>query len=270
VNDAGRLHYLEVLDGIHSRLRPRTYVEIGVEHGPSMRLALPGTRTVGIDPAPAIRWPVPHGSQVFALESDEFFARHRLSDVFGGLATDVAFIDGMHLFEYALRDFMNVEQTCGPGSLVLFHDCIPVNAVSAARERTTNVWAGDVWKVIVALRKYRPDLTVMTVDAPPTGLGVVTKLDPTSTVLTDRYDEILAEYSDLPYEAIEHDTRAQLAIVPSDWAHIEPLLPSPFRATSPTLLRVGRALRLPTREQLRRSVPTSVRSAVRRVRGTAS
>jgi hypothetical protein len=261
---------LDVLDGIHRRLRPRTYVEIGVEHGPSMRLALPGTRAIGIDPAPAIRWPTPRDCRIFSLESDTFFAENRLNDLFGGLPTDLAFIDGMHLFEYALRDFSNVERSCARGSVVLVHDCLPIDAVTSERERATNVWSGDVWKLIVILRKYRPDLSVVTVDAPPTGLGVITNLDPTSTVLDDHYEEAVREHMDLPYSAIEHDTNEQLAVVPADWSHIEPLLPCAFRSTSPALLRVGRSMRWPTREQLRQGVPTQVRTAVRKVRGAAS
>jgi hypothetical protein len=261
---------LDVLDGIHRRVRPRTYVEIGVEHGPSMRLALPGTRAIGVDPAPQIRWPTPRDCRIFPLESDQFFAEHRLNDLFGGLPTDLAFIDGMHLFEFALRDFSNVERSATPGSMVLVHDCRPIDAVTAARERTTNVWSGDVWKLIVVLRRYRPDLSIATADAPPTGLGIITNLDPTSTVLVDRYDEIVAEYRDLGFDAIERDTNEQLAVVPADWAHIDPLLPQPFRKTSPSLLRVGRALRWPTKEQLRQGMPTQVRTAVRKVRGTVS
>jgi len=267
VND-GRLHYLEVLDGIHRRLRPRTYVEIGVEHGPSLRLALPGTRTVGIDPAPAIRWPVPRSTRIFALESDDFFARNRLADVFDGATTDMAFIDGMHLFEFALRDFTNVERSCWRGSIVLLHDCLPIDEVRAARVRTTNVWSGDVWKLILLLRKHRPDLSIVTLDAPPTGLGLITNLDPSSRVLTDGYDEIIAEYASLPYASVANDKNDQLAVMPSDWDHIGPRLPAAFRTTNATLLRLGRALRRPTREQLRRSLPSPVRTALGRVRGT--
>jgi hypothetical protein len=38
----------------------------------------------------------------------------------------------MHLFEYALGDFMNVEQRCGPVSMILVHDCVPIEAVTSA------------------------------------------------------------------------------------------------------------------------------------------
>jgi hypothetical protein len=32
----------------------------------------------------------------------------------GGLPVELGFIDGMHLFEFALRDFMNLERLCTP------------------------------------------------------------------------------------------------------------------------------------------------------------
>ena len=35
---------------------------------------------------------------------------------------DLAFIDGLHLFEFSLRDFMNVEKLAHPGSVVVFDD----------------------------------------------------------------------------------------------------------------------------------------------------
>jgi hypothetical protein len=48
--------------------------------------------------------------------------------------------------------------------------------------------------MLEVLARYRPDLVVVPVDTRPTGLLLVTALDPASTVLTDSFDEILAEY----------------------------------------------------------------------------
>ena len=41
---------------------------------------------------------------------------------------DIAFLDGMHRAEYLLRDFMNTERFSHERTLILLHDCLPVNA----------------------------------------------------------------------------------------------------------------------------------------------
>ena len=50
---------------------------------------------------------------------------------------DFAFIDGMHLFEFALRDFMNLERHCTPQSVIMVHDCYPTEREHAEREPQT-------------------------------------------------------------------------------------------------------------------------------------
>src|SRR5262249_35674270 len=100
--------YAQLLERLHRHLRPRTYVEIGVETGAPLRLAQPGTRAVGVDPRPVIGFPLPDGARVFTESSDDFFARRDVRAELGGLPVELAFIDGMHHFEYALRDFMNL------------------------------------------------------------------------------------------------------------------------------------------------------------------
>src|SRR5215467_1793101 len=50
--------YLEVMAMIHAHLRPRTYVEIGVNTGLSIALARPETRAIGIDPEPRVAAPL--------------------------------------------------------------------------------------------------------------------------------------------------------------------------------------------------------------------
>ena len=98
----------------------------------------------------------------------------------------------MHLFEFALRDFINVERYTSPTSVVVLDDMLPRSVTEAARDRTTSQWTGDVYKMVDVLREHRPDLTVVRVNTKPTGVVVVFGADSSSTVLRDHYDEILA------------------------------------------------------------------------------
>ncbi len=97
----------------------------------------------------------------------------------------------MHLFEYALRDFMNAERICSPHSLIIVDDIYPNHPAQAERNRRTRLWAGDVWKLIRYLRKFRPDLYVQPIDSAPTGLLLVAGLNPTNRTLWERYNDIV-------------------------------------------------------------------------------
>jgi hypothetical protein len=239
--------YLDLVDQIQATLLPRTYVEIGIEFGTSLQLALPGTQAIGIDPAPKVRHRLDRETRVYPLTSDDFFERHDVRALLGDRPIDLAYIDGLHLFEFALRDFMNVEAACGPDSVVLIDDTNPPDEASASRERITNIWAGDIWKVVVCLRRYRPDLTVTTIDVAPTGVTVVRGLDPESKVLPSRYDELCAEFVEMTYGELAVDQAGALNTIAADWDRIRGLLPDrPSRAGDPRVLSWRRALRRPT------------------------
>jgi hypothetical protein len=216
--------YYELLERIHSFLKPRTYVEIGIRQGHSLRLAKTAVASVGIDPAPALEEPPRRGARIFPMTSDDFFARHDLSVELGRQTVDLAFVDGMHLFEFALRDFINLEKFCHPDSTILVHDCFPVDRASATRERATQVWSGDVWKLIVCLKKYRPDLLICTVDVPPTGLGIIRSLDPRSTTLPSLLDSLTKEFVPYDYGQMEPDKARQLNRVENRWNEIKSVL----------------------------------------------
>src|SRR5262245_4290091 len=137
--EAGPLpHYYALLERLHRHLRPRGYLEVGVADGHSLGLTQPETVAVGVDPQPgpevAERAP---GRRVEAMTSDEFFATFDRDDVFGDVPLDLAFVDGLHLFEAALTDVANVERWSHPGTVLLVHDCHPTSARMAARERPT-------------------------------------------------------------------------------------------------------------------------------------
>ncbi len=240
--------YFRLLNWIHCLLLPRTYLEIGVAEGKSLALTLPCTRAIGIDPEPRIRYAIDPGAAVEAMTSDAFFTEHQPGDVFGGLPVDVAFIDGLHLSEFVLRDFMNIERFASPDSLIVLHDVLPGSAEAASRSyRAAGEWTGDVWKVIPALREYRPDLSIRVVDVSPTGLALLTGLDPASTRLARSYDQVVERMNSLSYNALRADPTGVLDIIEDDWATVAATLPRPFQKGDIRALRRQRALRLPPR-----------------------
>ena len=219
--------YLLVLQRIHAHLKPRTYLEIGIALGWSLCLVSPQTKTLAIDPAPQLTFTPPPNVRVFKETSDDFFARHDVRAELGGLPVDLDFIDGMHHFEFALRDFMNVERWCSPDAMIVLDDCFPRDRLTAQRERNSISWSGDVWKLVVLLKKYRPDLSLHVVAAPPTGVCLVRKLDPASRFLAENYERLSAEFMALDYSYLEKDRAAKLNLFPNDWTKIQPLLGSP-------------------------------------------
>jgi len=219
-------HYFKVLARVHEHVRPATYLEVGVSRGESLALVRPETLALGIDPQPRVGFTLGARQQVFAQTSDEFFARSDVRALLGGKPLDMAFIDGMHHFEYALRDFINIEPLCRPGSLVFIHDCFPIDARSAERVQVTGFWSGDIWRLLVLLKKYRPDLAIHTLGTPPTGLGLISCLDPHSTVLRSLLPELIAEGLALDYSSIAQRRAAALNLVPYDWPRVRQLLDS--------------------------------------------
>ena len=217
--------YYGLLRRAHEILKPRRYLEIGVHRGHSLALVQPETHAVGIDPEPMVEDP-PDNAVIVPTTSDDFFSNPDLFSLLEG-PVDLAFVDGLHLFEQALRDVANVEHHSNPEGIILIHDCLPIDAATSTREQTTVIWSGDVWKVVVALRRYRPDLTVTTVDVEPTGLAIVSGLDPNNTVLFDRYDEIVDELRDLSFDDLQALGRDEaLNVVDADSETLRALLTS--------------------------------------------
>lgn len=238
--------YLALLRAMHRHARPRTYLEIGVADGASLALATRSTKVIGIDPRPRIDR-LPRRWSVHAETSDEFFARSDAPAVLGEV--DVAFIDGLHLFEQTLRDFIHVERYMASDGVVMLHDCHPPEASWGKREKRRRGWAGDVWKIIPILEEYRPDLSVEVAAAAPTGLGIVTRLDRSNRQLDDCYEEIVSRYMDVPYQP-------RPATRPGTWPAVSDLFPV-FRRPN-------------TMDELERRSRTAWKVVWQRVRGVAT
>jgi len=207
--------YDEVLAQLHEELVPATYLEIGVSEGRSLAAARPPTVAVGVDPAPAICEPIAIEYHLYPETSNEFFERRDVRKLFGGAGPSVAFIDGLHTFPAVLEDFWRVEAISDPDTLIVLHDMIPLDEITQRAERVYHFYTGDVWKLLHCLADVRPDLSWFTVRTPPSGLTVVSGLDPSSTVLRDRYTELVERFggltfdqaSDIPGLVVDNDWR---------------------------------------------------------------
>jgi protein O-GlcNAc transferase len=197
--------YTQVLERLHGVLLPKTYVEIGVETGAT--LALARCASIGVDPRFQFgdielvrRMAAKPRLLLYQMPSDEFFAGHHPAQLLGA-PIELAFLDGMHRCEYLLRDFLNLERHCRREAVIALHDCLPLEAPMAEREpnapaiepRRQRMWTGDVWRTALLLKRRRTDLRMVVLDAAPTGLVLITGLDPNNRFLSERYDSLVAE-----------------------------------------------------------------------------
>lgn len=177
----------DLLSMIHDVLEPRQYAEIGVEYGNSLvRAKCP---SLGIDPAPQLTVELEPRHQLCQTTSDDFFwiTDHpgRVRDL------DLAYVDGMHQIEFALRDFMYMERLANRTSVIVIDDIYPAHPLQGERIRQSRYWTGDVWKIINILRSVRPDLVLMPMNTSPTGSLIVIGCNPEDRRLWNSFDIVI-------------------------------------------------------------------------------
>lgn len=229
--------YLDFLAALHTHLTPRTYLEVGTASGNS--LALAGCDAIAVDPGfqlDATATGKRRRTFLFQMTSDAFFATENVRALLGR-PVDLVFLDGLHRFEFLLRDLIGTEAACHPRSLILLHDCVPLNPRMALRQwlpggpsetDTASFWTGDVWKLLPILQKHRPDLRLHVLDCPPTGLVAITCLDPASRVLADCYYDVVDEHT----ATVMDDNRLRLFWEELKMTDSRPLCEEPDRLTA--------------------------------------
>lgn len=205
----GGIAYVAFMKLVANQLNARSYFEIGTSKGRS--LSAMTCAAVAVDPAMSLTFDVLGAKpfcHLFQMPADAFFANHDLR-TYLPQGPDICFLDGMHRFEFLLRDFMNTEKACRSNSIIFLHDCLPISPRLAARgagikpaldakrpiDPAIKGWTGDVFKILPILAKYRPDLSVYPLDCPTTGVVMITGLDPSSDVLDRHYNEIVREFA---------------------------------------------------------------------------
>jgi Methyltransferase domain len=215
----------EFLTGLHAAISPRSYLQIGVGYGHDLTAA--GTRTIAVAPVPRVTAEVSSDVQLVSATSNDFFAGPDALAWFDTGTVDLTFINGLHVLEYALRDFMNAERVSSPGGVIVLNDMLPRMTEEASRDRSAGVWAGDVYKVAAVLETYRPDLIVIRLNTAPTGLAIVVGLDPTNEVLSEKYEQILTDFvtpdpQDVPRVILHRSSAANPAqvLASTSWADL--------------------------------------------------
>lgn len=189
--------YQRVLKWVHLTLRPSLYVEIGVNYGESLQNTLPVTKSIGIDPTP--KCSSRPNVAIFTMTSDEFFEKVQAGVIRGVHSFSLAFIDGLHTYDQALRDFINLEKISSPESVIMLHDCIPLDEISASNPRSSHFYTGDVWKTLLIIVRNRPDLRICIVPTWPSGLVLISGLNSKSGVLNEKFSTLVDQYRSLPF-----------------------------------------------------------------------
>ncbi|MFY0596118.1 MAG: hypothetical protein JXQ85_06790 [Cognatishimia sp.] len=202
------LRYVRFLRNIQQANLFDWYMEIGCRTGRTFEPVR--GKTIAVDPFFKITTNVigqKPALMCFQQTSDAFFESNVLDAL--NVKLSFSFLDGMHLMEFLLRDFINAERNSHAGGVIAMHDCCPFDHEMTTRnvdDAPASAWTGDVWKLIPILQKYRPDLDINVVGCRPTGLVLVNNLSPDSRVLSDHYDEILTDWQELPLQEYGADT----------------------------------------------------------------
>jgi hypothetical protein len=169
----------------------KTYLEIGVFKG-RVFFSVPAHNKIAVDPE--FQFAAPKKvkklfrrvsnlwAKFYEKTSDDFFSEDA-TKLFQKNKIDVCLVDGMHEYDFALRDIENSLKFLQKNGVILVHDCNPVSKeASVSFEEYKNRgfvkdWNGDTWKAMVHLRSLRDDINVFVLDCDQ-GLGVVTYGEP--------------------------------------------------------------------------------------------
>ena len=179
---------LECIKSLMKKKNLKGYLEIGVSNG-HILFRVKSNFKIAVDPAfffdnarkigKTFLNPYNLFNRYFRKTSDDFFEQDAPS-VFEKRKAELALIDGMHVYELALRDVENTLRYMDEEGVIIMHDCNPQDRAAACSfdewkaRGFKGAWNGDVWKTILHLRCLRSDLTVFVLDCDH-GLGIITK-----------------------------------------------------------------------------------------------
>ena len=198
-----------ILQTLMSQKKLNNYLEIGVFNG-HIFFRIRSNFKTAVDPAFQFdRWrklgktilnPYNIYNNYFEKTSDDFFQQDA-PKLFRQKKIEIALIDGMHEYSYALRDIENTLSYASEDVVIVVHDCNPQSPeaeVSFTAWKARNfegIWNGDVWKAILHLRCLRNDVNAFVLDCDH-GLGIITKKKPDDRLFYTKEDITRFNYKD--------------------------------------------------------------------------
>jgi hypothetical protein len=181
------------------------YLEIGIFEGRTAENILIDDR-VGVDPVPMFDVAkLPTGFAFFGVKSDTYF-----ESLTPELTFDLAFLDGLHTFKQTKCDLFNALRHV-PSGVILIDDTVPVDEIAAlpdleeslARRRAAGSengsWMGDVWKLVIYIGRYLPQLDFRTIVGSGNVQTLVWRRQPGDVIFEPSGDESAA-IAELNYE----------------------------------------------------------------------
>ena len=154
-------HRRTIINDLIFRIGATDYLEIGCgdsRHYSSISCA----HKESVDPAEGA---YSRALPTHRMTSDQYFATHTKR-------FDLVFIDGLHHADQVERDLLNALKALKPGGVIVCHDLNPTSEQMQVVPRIQKEWTGDGWKAWVRLRRRRPDLAMVVVEA-DYGVGII-------------------------------------------------------------------------------------------------
>ena len=144
----------EILQEIINFKKFNKYLEIGCDKDENFS-KIKILKKIGVDPK---------SGGTHRMTSDEFFLLNKVN-------FDLIYIDGLHIYEQAIKDIKNSIKCLSKNGIIILHDCLPKKIWNQIVPQMYGHWNGDVWKAIVEARTWK-EIETFTIKADH-GLGII-------------------------------------------------------------------------------------------------
>lgn len=136
------LGHSELVAILACQLRPKMYLELGVQFGSTFNKVYPHCKkAIGVDNIKQTD-PPPEPHELVIKDTIEY-----LKGIPDDLKFDMVFVDSQHEFEHIKEETLLLDQHLVPNAIVIFHDTYPAND-----HQLSPIECGDAWRIVSYLK----------------------------------------------------------------------------------------------------------------------